>query len=693
MRRRDFILTVSSGAALLAGQHSCSSREHVVTREGGIDPLVPFRVLKGHESVLMSQIKMLRSEYGLRRFTLLGPSKGIRYSGFPNADVYKEIGQQVLSFKEQLANYDIEVGWESESTIKQGPGAPYQYITNVDGRVSEISFCPLDPSFRDVLAENVSIVARIAHPFLIQMEDDFTLRHAGGFGCFCPLHLQAFAERVGRLYSRDSLFSIFREVTPESIRLRREWAIFSRDSLAGLAAHIRASVDRVSPETRISLCQAGNADAEGDFTEAVTRAFAGKTRPAVRLYGADYGRDHAEKLPEHMFHALYSAQHLPEDFELYHETDTFPHTRFFISNAKIKSLMTTAFAYGLHDSRFYVFQATDNSLEENAYARMYREEVNRFNALKHAVKDCRVEGCEIVYDPFEHTIDPVGSGTKRYAWANVTGRLGIPHTASNGKVKMLSGNTVQLMTNEQVTELLKGGVFLDGKAAHFLSERGFADLIGAEVSSGGVPQFMFEGLRNPSDYRDVDGYLMYNFLLFGSVGTEGGSFYKLKPIEGTEIVTDFLDHHETRVCPGTTRYENRLGGRVAITAFDLSSNSSSAIINYKKKEVMKSMIEWLGKEPLPVFVRDLPNMFCIFNKAKSGKHAVVVLTNLCNDSFDSVRFDVDPQWQKARIDILDKDGMWRSANVKSDGESLTLKTQLNLLSPVILRLTSSSSAT
>src|SRR5690606_875411 len=186
--------------------------------------------------------------------------------------------------------------------------------------------------------------------------------------------------------------------------------------------------------------------------------------------------------------------------------------------------------------------------------------------------------------------------------------------------------------------------FLDGKAAHFLSQRGFGDLIGAEVVPGGAPNFIFEGLRNPSDYRNVTGYLMYNFLLFGSVGTEGGTFFELKPQADAEIITDFLDQDETRVCAGMTRFENRLGGRVAITAFDLSHNSSSAIINYKKKEVMRTLIEWLGKEPLPVFVSDLPNMFCIYNAPESKAYAVVVITSLCSDPFESVMLEVAPHW-------------------------------------------------
>ena len=151
------------------------------------------------------------------------------------------------------------------------------------------------------------------------------------------MHLEEFAKRQQHYYSREDLRGIFAEVTPESIRLRRAWAELSHDSLAGFAAFIREKVDQVAPETRILFCQPGTADFDGDVTKAITRAFAGKTRPAVRVYGCDYSSDSAISLPKTVFHALYSCQHLPPDFELYHESDTFPHTRFFMSGAKIKS--------------------------------------------------------------------------------------------------------------------------------------------------------------------------------------------------------------------------------------------------------------------------------------------------------------------------------------------------------------------
>ncbi|MGI6574182.1 MAG: hypothetical protein ACOX19_12500 [Fermentimonas sp.] len=687
MKRRNFLKTsIIAGSVFfntdnLIGFHNNNVADSLL--DNSIDPLIPVRIFSSHEEKIIEQLIELNTNYGFKRFLILAPDKTVRFSGFPPSETYNEIGKLILRIKRKLAPYNIEIGWECSATIKQGPGAPYQYLTGIDGRVSEISFCPLDPGFRKALSTNIATVVSIAHPFMVVMEDDFTLSHAG-FGCFCPYHLAEFNKKLGSSYTREELLDIFSTVTPDSIQLRREWALLSKDSLASLAGLIRQKVDEFAPETRILLCQPGSADIQGDMTEAVTKAFAGKTRPAVRLYGTDYGHDHPEVLPNTIFHVLYCSQRLPTNFELFHESDTFPHTRFFVSSAKIKSLMTAAFAYGVDDARFHPVQNTDNLLEEVGYLNMFKHEVQRFNTLKKAVKNCRVEGCEIMYDPFEHVVSVPGRGNKRYAWANVTGRLGIPHTSSGGRVKMISGSTVELLGDDDITKLLSGSVFLDGKAALSLSKRGFSDLIGATVIEGGQPKFMYEGIRDNSGIKDITGKIMYNFLIF-VVATEGGEFVELQPLNNAKVITDFLDGEEKAVTPGIITYENRLGGRVAITAFDLNNNSSSAVINYKKKEILSQTIEWLGKEPLPVFIKNAPNVFCIFNRSKSNDYAIVVIISLCSDPFDSITLEVAPEWLNSNYELLDFKGTWNPVKVEIKDRTIKLNTRVTLMNPLIIK--------
>jgi len=177
---------------------------------------------------------------------------------------------------------------------------------------------------------------------------------------------------------------------------------------------------------------------------------------------------------------------------------------------------------------------------------------------------------------------------------------------------------------------------------------------------------------------------MYN-LIFSPAGSEGGSFFELQPSADAAVITDFLDPQERPVIPGMIRYENKWGGRVAVMAFKLSGNRSSALFNYKKKELVRHTIEWLGKRPLPVFVRQTPNVMCIFNQARSNVYAVATLISLNSDPYDSLALDVAPEWIKAKIELLQADGRWKPAAVQRKGRTLTVKTRLERMAPVVLR--------
>jgi hypothetical protein len=695
MKRKDFIKISVLGSTYLASGSVFAQGKYTSGREltGGIDPIVPFNFFMNRKEEMLSQMIEIKKRFGLRRFLLTDPMEHVRLFGYPASQVYRQIGEKVLYVKQQLSSYDIEVGWWCAPSLRSGSGAPFQYITDLSGKISSISLCPIDPKYMEDFSENVATVVKMSNPFMVQFEDDYELSHQPPevqFGCFCPLHLAEFAKRQNKYYSREELFEIFQQVTPESIKLRQAWAELSRDSLSNLASLIRKKIDEIAPETRIMLCQSGMTDFDGDFTEAVTQAFAGNTRPSVRLYGTSYGSDHAQSLPDNVFHALYSKQHLPDSFECFHESDTYPHNRFFMSAAKMKSLITATISYGFDDLLFYPTQYLDNPTEEEGYLKMYHSETKRLNALKRAVRNCDVTGVEVVHKPFAHIVSPyAGSGRPHTdsgaRWVSVLGRLGIPYTSKNGNVRFISGNMTDMMDDEEIERLLTGNVMMDGEAAYSLYEKGWGKLIGAErVSTGKEANFCYEGIRDTSDFLNIEGDLMYNNI-HAPAGTESGLFFVLKPVSKAEIITDFLDGEEKKVMPAMYRFQNSQGGRIAVTALN-ANNRSSGMFNYKKKELMCQTIEWLANESLPVFVKDLPNVFCIVNKSRSANYAIVTLTNLSSDTFNSFSLKVAPEWEDKNIEFLDEEGTWEKTKYKKLKSGYRINLQLDIMQPAILKI-------
>jgi hypothetical protein len=243
-----------------------------------------------------------------------------------------------------------------------------------------------------------------------------------------------------------------------------------------------------------------------------------------------------------------------------------------------------------------------------------------------------------------------------------------------------------------VENLLMGSVFLDGSAAFLLSKRGYSKLIGAELSSREdtiLPPF-YEGISDPEKYANIKNRLMYNYVWAFNSGNKD-AFYQIKALANAEIVTEFLNSKNQSLFPAMIRFKNELGGHVAVMAYDLNDNYINtrciSIFNYPKKELMRQTIEWLGGEALPVFVKQIPNTFCIFNRSKSNDYAIILIMGLSSDSFDSFSLDVAPEWINSQFKLLNSNGEWANVQTEKKDRTIKIKAELSLMDPVILMLT------
>lgn len=704
MNRRHFIKTLGLGATttLIAPSHMYATLGNETEdisyalnelATNGVDPIVPFRFFHNRKKYMLEQMIKMRNEYGLRRFLITAPGNEVHFTGYPKPETFEEIGNLILEIKNELINQDIEIGWWCAPALRLGKGSVFQHIVDLNGRVSETTPCPFDPDFQESFSNDIATVVRIARPGIVQFEDDYLLsadpNQGIEFGCFCPRHLEAFAKIQNKYYSREELFDIFQTVTEDSIRLRKDWAELSKNSLVEFPKMVRKKIDAIAPETRVSFTTTMRMDIDGDCVEAVAQAFAGSTKPLLRLWTTYYSNPDALYIPETTFQTLHKRQHLPDHFECICEGDTYPHTTFFMSANKLKSLIATTLSYGLDDVLLYCTQYLDNPIEDKAYVEMYKENKKWFDTLKKETRNCNVVGCEPIYRPDAHTVVPyVHNWTESpwNDWVKVFGKFGIPHTSKEGDIKAVSGNIAKVFNDEELKELFKGALLLDGAAANILYERGWGKYLGVVIKPRTVMNFCFEGVTDVNNLNNIEGDLMYNWA-YSPAGQEGSAIYELEVIDSkVEILTNFLNEKEEPVIPGFVRYENELGGRVAIIAYDLKRNlTSSSIFNYKKKEILRQSLEWLSQKQLPIFIKNNPNVFCILNKSLTEKYAIATITSLVADSYDSLSIDIDSELKNARIEILEQSGKWSAAKIKKQKNGITLCQKISYMSPIILK--------
>ena len=636
----------------------------------------------------ISDIRELNRQYGFTCFALACPCGGWRSVGYPPTEVFQKQADLFKAVRDELAPEGIVCGWWITLTVKSGVSDDFVRMTKADGSLTPFASCPLDPNFRRRIAGNMALFARVAKPAFIFTEDDYSIQAAAGrSGCFCRYHLDEFARRTGRRYTREDLVNALEQKTEESYALLRRWRELMKDTLVGLSQAIREAVDEDSPEIPIGYMQSGAADAEGDCTEAVARAMAGpRHTPFSRICGVFYGGVDAHSIPSMLYHPLYSRQHIQGDFHFLHESDTFPHTRFFTAGAHMRAMMGIVYSFGYAGSTFQVQQLLDKPNEETAYGRMFAAERARFTEAAWVASQCRVKGIELPFDPFWNTQEKSGAPE----WLSCVSRFCIPYTSLDADVAFWDETCALHADDETVMRRLARGLFLDGNAAKALCTRGYGQYLGVEMGEDVAPGYQVYDLGEREVIRgefapEGKGRTMPSAHMLAKVN---GTLVEVRPTApACEVLSEAYTFQKKYLGAAMTRFQNSLGGRVVVMGLTVGDNLSQSLFNYRRQRLIQDMLVWCADKY--VFVREAPDVFTIMNEAvdlaQSGFFGMLTLVNLCEDELEDATLHLPPHWQGVKaFRTLDRQGNWKPlACERRDGE-LVIRQALSYLMPMYI---------
>ena len=657
-----------------------------------LDIITPVKLEADWESaeVLAETLRYQKEHFGITRFALGAPSISWKTVGFPSDDHYRMLAEKFIQVRDAVKDEGIRCGYLNMMTVLSGGSEEFQALVQSDGTVMEMTGCPLDPAFQKRFAESNALFAKIAKPDFIMMEDDYGINAnlSDGLGCFCDHHLQAFAERCGKLYTRQELAARLQERTPESLALLKQWRRLMRDSMVQLSQAVRREVDKCSPEIPIGCMQPAQCDRDGDMTEAVARALAGPDHtPFCRIYGTLYGDIfNAKNVPEIVSHALYSRQHIGGDFCFYHESDTYPHTRYFLSGKKIGMYMMAAYSMGFDGATFQTVQILDDKSEESAYGKMLVKERARFNAANRIAKKCTVRGVEITYDPFINTIERQGG---RPYWIRAVSQFGMPITTLEAPVAFWDRRMAKYADHETVMKYLSKGLFLDSEAAKALCDRGYGRYLGVQVGEEVFGNQLHsddhsarEVIRPPFDVysKGVNMWGSNN----DAAGRKGVTLFLQVTDPKAEVVTEICSFRQETVCPGVVRFQNELGGRIVVQAMTVQKNMSGALINYRRQRLYQALVKWCCDDV--VLAENEPNIYIIENEARDDSFVgMLTVTNLGEDDVENLKLHLPPKWQQAKsFKKLDRRGNWIETDWRCTEDALHITDSLCYCEPLYI---------
>jgi len=527
--------------------------------------------------------------------------------------------------------------------------ATYTQITGIHGESREnLSACPLDENFVRDYCKGIQSIA-VLGPDLIMLDDDFRLnvRIKVHFSCFCELHLQEYYKRIGEVIPREELEE--RILTGGKNKYRTELFKLFRDTMLGFAKKVRKALDEVDPAIRLGACTHQTWDLHGTHPIEIAKAFAGNTKPFTRIAGAPFRNPDIIAILENSRQQCAWGQ--GSGVELFSEGDTFPRPRIRIPSKTLELFDLVLCADGSTDGILAYLECYDNPPD---YEPGYVERFSKNNPLRDSIfemfQNKTPTGVEVVTAPHKaeewelpQHLHPMTAEMLTFA-ADSPGRdllsaNSIPtcYTQGSGYPLLVIGENARHMDLDR----LKTGAILDIPAARILQTRGIdAGLLSFEQADTGDEHYLSSA--------DV-------------INRLNCAKYKICCKDQAQIMSRFT----LTDTPASYRYENAMGQRFYVLAFDLYRSWCINIAgrpnfephlknyrpnfeyNYYRQADLMDTVQWLCGKRLPAQIRRNPNLYVLASKGNDSM--AVALANVHLDDVFAPRIWLDKVYNNIRF--------------------------------------------
>lgn len=594
------------------------------------------------------------------------------------AAIYCKIYDQ---YRDVLAEKGLQCGILVQSSIGHGykfnEDPPFQRKIGFDDGSLQNVICPYDRNFRRFMRSQLTELAR-HKPALIMIDDDFRLMYRAERGCCCPLHLAEVNRRAGTNLTREELRAHTLGSSPEDKRLTDIFIATQRESILECAREYRAGIDEVDPTLPGAYCGAGDALENG---AELAEILAGKGNPKIlRLNNSNYHNPMgARSFSDVLLKAAKQAAVVNGRADvLLAETDTCPHNRYSTGAYEVHAHMVASIFEGCSGAKHWITKLDTYEPESGkAYRAVLAKYRGTYETLSALTPKIAWEGCRIPVS----TVPNYGL-KKKDLWlledngwtCCVLERLGLPmfFGPKNTGAAFLHGNQDMYFTDEELTDMLRGPVFLASDTAKHLCERGLGKLLGVDVRewTGEVPSFE----------RTGDGK---------RAGMQKNAL-ELAPLSDA-VRWDSTVYHlkdgktEVPIFPGVSVFKNELGGTAIVFCGTPKANfhyteGFSFLCRTRKLQLIRLLSEC---GVLPLYYPGDEQVLMRSGLLPEGERIAEVL-NLGFDPIEEIALVSAAEIRGA--ERLQPDGSWKSVAFERRGEETVLKTDSVTMLPVILKL-------
>ena len=595
--------------------------------------------------------------------------------GIPAVDKAAALCEKYALLKAKLHDRGVDCGVLIQSTI----GHSYyrnkifsfaRYTNLSDGRITD-NVCPYDKEFQEYLRNALRTVA-LQHPSVIMVDDDFRLIARPGKGCACPMHMEAVRRLTGEDCSREELFERVQKSDPEGLALRQAFIETQRDALLQAARAMREGIDSVDKSIPGLFCGCGGS---AELAAEIAAVLAGEGNPTVVRVGNGFYCSYSTKgISGSSYYAAAQRELLKDVDILLAETDTCPQSRYSTNAQVVHSHYTLSLLEGLKGAKHWITHLSSNETKScNAYKKVLKKHNNFYKSLMELVPTLNWVGCRI---PVQSKPDYGFNAAPSNAWyVCVLERLGLPlyFSAQGGGMVFLDEFDPHTFSDSEIKQFFRDGVFLSAKAAQTLIDMGYADCIGVsfEPWEGLAPTYERMAKKGTKCRLQKD---MQAIVL------------RAEGVRVDSVVYNCIDSvNETALFPGSTVFDNPLGGKTVVfagtprTAFSFSEAFS--FLSETRKQQLVDIMQSIGK--LPVYYTEDEDVY--FRAAEMPENQLFCsLLNLGVDPAEEISLCVDRAVRS--VERLMPNGEWHACEFTQKGDIAVIETAMGIMDPVILRL-------
>lgn len=524
---------------------------------------------------------------------------------------------------------------------------PWTRSVNVKGE--KVRYCPEDPDFKAYIFLLAREVAKTKPAFVLT--DDDLRAYSHDAECFCPRHVADLNRRLGTSYDEVGACAAV-TASKAGDRTYEAFIAMQREMVENVARTIRAGFDSVDPTIPCGSSMPGE---EPRWAVRTARIVAAKGQvPVIRVCNAHYNEGAPKEMYGNVLMTYAKSALCGEGVRIIEEADTFPQNLWSKSAVSFHSKSVIGVMCGLTGAkRWFVGAHTrDGEAVDGTYTDVLADHRGQLAALARAVRGAVPGGLAIPLSTHFKSWHPV-TDKWELGYSGVSaaerwfGPYGLPFYATESLTDdavyaLMGTRQVDRFTDDELRKLLSGRLFVDGSAALALCRRGFADLLGVDVTA--------DDFRYNGEVTD-DGAL----LRFGK--TVGTPRLVAKPgaaILSRLVYTPYAGAEPETAGAGTTVFRNRLGGRVAVTAFHVNVPWYQQWNEGRKRFLLKVLARLGFEDP---YAENNQHVLTLVRRAPDGSQ-VVSVTNLGYDPLDPVKLHL-PEGASVSA-LMDNGGLWRA---------------------------------